>query len=82
VHLTDDFQFLYGKLKEYSWLNNYPSEEGIQQTLYQFSKRIGFENDLDKCMKVYLNNIKTFDRHFSKFLVEIDKASIEFISSL
>jgi len=82
THLASDFQFMYSKLKEYNWLNYYPTEEGIQETLSQFSKRINFENDLDKCMQVYLNNIKTFDQHFKDFLIEIDKASIEFISLL
>ena len=82
THLASDFQFMYSKLKEYKWLYYYPTEEGIQETLSQFSRRINFENDLDKCMKVYLNNKKTFDQHFKNFLVEIDIASIEFISSL
>lgn len=81
-HLDAEFQFLYSKLKEHKWLYYYPTEEGIQETLFQFSKRIGFENDLDKCMNIYLNNQKTFDQHFSDFLIEIEAASVEFISSL
>jgi acyl carrier protein phosphodiesterase len=80
--LDDEFNFLYVRLKKYGWMLDYKTEEGIQKILRQFSKRIKFENDLDKCFAIYKSEEKTFDEHFKKFLVDIEASSIEFISAL
>lgn len=79
IYLENDFQFLYDKLKEYNWFFDYPTEKGIEQTLWQFSKRIKFKNDLDKCMTVYLAHQNTFESLFKTFLSEIKTASSDFI---
>ena len=80
--LDDEFDFLYVRLKKYGWMLDYKSEEGIQKILRQFSKRMRFENDLDKCFAIYKSDQKTFDEHFKNFLVDIEASSIEFISAL
>lgn len=79
VYLEKDFRFLYDKIKEYNWFLEYPTEEGIEQTLWQFSKRLKFQNDLDKCMKVYLANKNTIESLFKTFLSDIKNASTHFI---
>ena len=81
-HLDDEFDLLFYRLKKYGWMKDYESEKGMRKIFKQFSKRIGFENDLKKCFELYLNEHKTFDEHFHNFLVEIEAASIEFISAL
>jgi acyl carrier protein phosphodiesterase len=80
--LDEEFNFLYSRLKKYGWMLDYTTEDGIQKILRQFSKRIRFENDLDKCFAIYKSDQKTFDQHFKNFLVDIEAASIEFISAL
>lgn len=81
-HLDDEFNLLFLRVKKYGWMKDYESEKGMRKIFRQFSKRIGFENDLQKCFELYLNENETFDEHFNNFLVEIESASIEFISTL
>ncbi len=81
-HLDDEFDQLYYRVKKYGWMKDYESEKGMRKIFRQFSRRIGFENKLKECFEIYLNEKKTFDEHFKHFLVEIDQASIEFISTL
>ena len=81
-HLDDEFNFLYSSLKMYGWMKDYESETGMRKIFRQFSTRIGFENNLKECFEIYLNDKKTFNEHFKNFLVEIETASIEFISTL
>jgi acyl carrier protein phosphodiesterase len=80
--LMPDFQGLYANLKEYGWLYDYPSEEGMRMILTQFSNRIRFENDLSECMDIYLKNQSLFDQLFLDFLIDIKQASGEFIAAL
>lgn len=81
-YMDDEFHLLFSRIKKYGWMKDYESETGMRKIFRQFSKRIGFENDLQKCFEMYLNEQKTFDQHFKNFLVEIEAASIEFISTL
>ncbi|MEX1003307.1 MAG: ACP phosphodiesterase [Crocinitomicaceae bacterium] len=80
--LAPEFKHMYVKLKLHGWLFDYPSEKGIQKILTQFSSRIHFKNDLGNCFQIYLKNRATFDLHFSAFLVDINKSSVEFIEQL
>ena len=82
VYLEEEFCFLYAKLKEQKWLHQYPSQEGIELILWQFSKRLGFSNDLLKCMEIYRNNIEEIDRIFGEFMREINQHSLRFIDDL
>lgn len=77
--LEADFNWLYGRLKEYGWLYDYPSEKGITKILRQFSRRIGFENDLMLCMEIYQEKNEEIDRLFKSFMVEILSDSQQFI---
>ncbi|MCB9222839.1 MAG: ACP phosphodiesterase [Crocinitomicaceae bacterium] len=80
--LDDRFQSMYKNLKLFGWFFDYPTEHGIRKILTQFSNRIGFENDLVKCLDVYLSHKLTFDKLFASFLVEINEKSVEFIQEL
>lgn len=80
--IDDEFDILYVRLKKYGWMKDYESEDGMRKIFRQFSKRIGFDNDLQKCFEIYLNDKKTFDNHFKTFLIEIETASVEFIGTL
>lgn len=79
MHLEEEFCFLYDKLKTYKWFEQYPSEEGIDVILWQFSRRIGFENDLKNCMGIYQKNKAEIDGHFDAFMNEIVKNSSDYI---
>lgn len=77
--LSNDFKFLYSKMVEYDWLSIYPQEAGIRKVLHQYSSRVQFDNDLDKCMDIYLANKTEIDSHFKTFLADIIKAAANFI---
>lgn len=81
-NIDDEFDFLYIRIKKYGWMLDYNTEEGIQKILRQFSKRMQFENSLTEAFAVYKKHEETFRNHFSNFLIDIDKASAEFISTL
>jgi len=79
IYLENDFCFLYEKMKEYKWFLDYPNEKGIETILCQFSKRLRFQNDLDKCMTVFITNKNKFESLFKTFLSEINDSSRHFI---
>jgi len=76
--LETDFLFLYERMKEYGWFFQYRDENRIEIILLQFSNRLPFENDLGKCMKVFLENIKVIESLFKTFLNDIRIASDQF----
>lgn len=78
-HLEEDFCFMYDKLKSYGWLFQYHTEEGIDMILWQFSRRIGFQNDLTKSMNVYINEKETIDALYGDFMQTIVENSDQFI---
>lgn len=80
--LKPDFQGMYANLKEYEWFFDYPTEEGMRLILLQFSHRIRFENELPRCMDIYLSQQNRFDELFTHFLVDISERSVEFIEAL
>ncbi len=80
VHLDQEFHFMYGMLKKHGWLFQYHTEDGIEIILKQFSRRIGFKNDLVKCMDIYKNKKVTIDAHFSDFMDSIVQNSGVFIN--
>ncbi|MEO9531877.1 MAG: ACP phosphodiesterase [Crocinitomicaceae bacterium] len=80
--IDDEFDFLYIRLKKYGWMNDYQTEQGMRKIFRQFSKRIRFENELQQCFEIYLNESETFENHFKTFLIEIEAASVEFIEAL
>jgi acyl carrier protein phosphodiesterase len=77
--LEDEFCFLYNKLKKQRWLFQYDTEDGIDMVLWQFSRRIGFQNDLSSCMQIYKDNITLIDGLFADFMDEIKSQSSIFI---
>lgn len=79
IYLEADFHFLYDRLKAYGWLFDYHKEAGIEKILNQFSRRIGFNNDLPKCMSVYLKEKEEIDTLFGSFMSEIVENSKQFI---
>lgn len=81
-YLEDDFKTMYALLKEHEWLYQYHSEEGIEMILWQFSRRIGFKNDLVRCMQLYLNDRDSIDLLFEKFMKSIIFDSQQFIKEL
>lgn len=80
--IEDEFDRMYVRLKKYGWMKDYESEDGMRKIFRQFSKRIGFENDLQQCFEIYLNEHETFGNHFKTFLIEVEAASDEFIRTL
>ncbi len=80
AYLEEDFCYMYGLLKEHKWLFQYHTEEGIEMILWQFSRRIGFTNDLTKCMSVYKQETAQIDALFSDFMAHIVENSSHFIS--
>lgn len=80
IHLEEEFCFMYAHLKAQKWLFQYHTEEGIDMILWQFSRRIGFDNDLTKCMSVYRRETATIDALFSDFMDHIVENSTRFIS--
>lgn len=77
--LHSEFQWMYGLLKKYGWLFDYPTIPGISKILSQFSKRIGFENDLLLTVDIYQNRQNDIDSLFHDFLEEINEAKTEFL---
>ena len=77
--LHPEFQWMYSHLKQYGWLFDYPTVDGIEKILRQFSRRIGFENDLLKTLSIYQDNKEKIDHLYEQFLWEIDKSSDKFI---
>lgn len=82
IHLEEDFCFMYSKLKEYKWLFHYDTEEGIDQVLWQFSRRLGFKNDLTQCMTIYQGQKAAIDKDFEDFMKSIVENSQPFIQQL
>lgn len=80
--LKPDFQGLFANLKEYGWFFDYPTENGMRLILEQFSNRIRFQNELPRCMDIYLEHQAQFDHLFSTFLIDINMRSVEFIEQL
>ncbi len=77
--LHPEFQWLYTRLKQYGWLFDYQTIEGIEKIMRQFSKRIGFENDLIKTVYIYQINREEIDELYGKFLSSIDESGENFI---
>lgn len=81
MHLEEDFCFMFERLKEQKWLFQYHTEEGIDIILWQFSRRLNFENDLTKSMLVYQANKTEIDFHFANFMTAIVENSQTFIAN-
>lgn len=80
IHLEEDFCLMYDHLKKQKWLFQYHTEEGIDRILWQFSRRLGFKNDLTKCMRIYSEEKKHIDALFSDFMGTIVENSNKFIT--
>lgn len=79
LYLEEEFCFMYEKLKEQKWLFQYDTEEGINRILWQFSRRLGFENDLLKCMRIYVEEKDRIDALYTDFMASIVENSNKFI---
>jgi acyl carrier protein phosphodiesterase len=79
LYLEEDFCFLYERLKAQKWLFQYDTEEGINRILWQFSRRLGFDNDLLKCMDIYVTEKAEIDALFTDFMASIVENSNKFI---
>lgn len=79
-NLPPDFRMLYSNLKKYGWFFDYPTEKGIRKIANQFSKRLGFENDLLLCFDIYESDKQSIDIHFAAFLTEIMNKCDDFIA--
>jgi acyl carrier protein phosphodiesterase len=77
--LHPEFQWMYAKLKEHGWLFDYPSIQGIEKIMRQFSRRIGFENDLLKTVEIYQEKRSEIDELFMLFLDQISQSAEEYI---
>lgn len=82
IHLSSEFNWIYERLKDYGWFFDYPSEAGIGKILNQFSARLGFDNDLDRCLHIYLENKAQADQYFKTFLNDIVDKSDQYILDL
>ncbi len=79
-YLEEEFCFMYALLKEQKWLFQYSTTEGIDMILWQFSRRIGFKNDLTKCMRIYLAETEKIDMLFREFMESIVEESAKYIA--
>lgn len=82
VYLKPEFLWMYKLLKEHKWLFQYHTEEGIEMILRQFSNRLGFDNDLLKCMEIYKVEKVKIDDLFNDFMDSIVENSTSFIRTL
>lgn len=82
MYLEEDFCFMYAKLKEFRWLYHYQTEEGIDQVLWQFSRRLSFKNDLSRCMAIYQDQKAAMDKDFKDFMTSIVENSVPYIAQL
>jgi len=80
-HLEEEFCFMYARLKEQKWLFQYDTEEGIDRILWQFSRRLGFKNDLTKCMRIYQQEKSIIDGLYRDFMATIVNNSNKFIAN-
>lgn len=80
--MNEDFKFFFEKMQEYGWLNHYNTIEGISVILKQFSRRIGFQNQLEQCSIVYVDEMKTIENLFEAFLIKINIAVQNFLLEL
>jgi len=72
-HFPDEFKKLFYKMKQKDWLSRYESIDGIDLTLYKFSLRLHFNNNLHDTLPIYLKHQKDIDKQFKVFLKDIDK---------
>ena len=70
---------MYNRLKKQRWMHQYNTLEGIDQIMWQFSRRIGFENDLLLASEIYKNDPDEINEHFHHFLINIDEEISDFI---
>jgi len=79
MYLEEDFCFLYERLKAQKWLFQYDTEEGINRILWQYSRRLGFDNDVLKCMSIYVTEKAKIDALYTDFMASIVENSNKFI---
>ena len=72
-HFPDKFKFIFSKMKEKDWLSRYITEDGIELTLYKFSKVIPFQNNLHDAFEVYQNQKEEIDQLYMSFMFDITK---------
>lgn len=77
--LPERFQYLYGMLKEYGWLFDYPTIEGIDKILRQFGRRIKFDNEMAAVAEIYEKNMEWMDERYKSFMIEIERDAEKFI---
>ncbi|NOQ75884.1 MAG: DUF479 domain-containing protein [Crocinitomix sp.] len=78
-YLEEEFCFMYARLKQQKWLFQYDTEDGIRRILWQFSRRLGFKNDLLDCMRIYTAEKDRIDALFTDFMASIVENSNKFI---
>lgn len=67
---TREYQFMMDKMKEFDWLYNYRTHEGLTYACTGLSKRISFENSLWKAPDVFIEKEELITLTFNKFMKE------------
>lgn len=80
--LTIEFRYFYAVMKDYGWFLDYPLEPGMKRVMVQYSKRIGFENNLPHALDLYYEHKKHFDTCFKSFMEEVIPKTEKFILSM
>ncbi|HIP35769.1 MAG TPA: DUF479 domain-containing protein [Crocinitomix sp.] len=73
IYFPEEFKTMFIKMKQKDWLNRYQSIDGIDLTLYKFSLKLHFNNNLHDTLPIYLKHQKEMDKLFKQFLKDIDK---------
>jgi acyl carrier protein phosphodiesterase len=61
-------------MQKHNWLCRYDSEDGIQTTLKNMSRRITFDNNLLSSWSVYIENEKVMQHRFENFFNDLQEA--------
>ena len=71
--LTMENRLLLGHMERENWLMRYATKEGTNKSLNGMSRRIAYESNLDKVMKLYETMEAEFDALGLQFLSSIEK---------
>ena len=72
LHLSERRRFILERMIEYDWMNMYAERDGTARILNQMSRRVAFDNPLDRAWEAFEAHegavISTFDTFFPELL--------------
>lgn len=80
-YYSDEYLFVYGKMKEYDWLGQYSSHQGLTKACQGLNRRISFENSLDRAPQVFLEKEKIITDAFHAYMNEANQYFSEYFKN-